>query len=293
MRFLSPSPALAGGRGLLPSLFTLLTLLGCSADAELAAPPAAPVAREVERAEAEEPPPPPAARPTDDPGPPPEGCDVEIEESGFFVRSSGKSEYVGYLPKGYDGSPTRLLVGLHGCGDSARNFAEWGVAPWALRAEQEHISIAVDGASGNGNCWNVGRDAEKVLAAIDDVARCFYVHRQKVVVGGFSSGGRLAYAVGLANATRFAGILASNSAMGGDADALLEQASWKLHVAHRARTEDAVFPIGHVRASWAKLEGAGFPLTTSEVPGGHDGTSEDWADWLIPQMRDWKTPQLD
>ena len=38
-----------------------------------------------------------------------------------------------------------------------------------------------------------------------------------------------------------------------------------------------------MKADWAKTKAAGFPLLTSETPGGHDGVSADWATWLIPQ----------
>jgi predicted esterase len=233
----------------------------------------------------------PTLAPADDPGPAPAGCTLNKDSDGFFQRSTAKTTYVGYVPKGYDGKPKRLLVGLHGCGDSAWNFATWGVNPSETRDDQEYIGISVDGASGGGNCWSQS-DAAKVLAAIDDVSQCLYVHQKKVVVAGFSSGGALAYNVGLANAQRFAGILVLNASLSwtGKADALLAGAAWNLNVAHRAHTWDSVAPLSTVRTDWSKLKSAGFPTETSEEPGGHDGTSDDWANWLIPQMATWQAP---
>lgn len=248
------------------------------------APEAAPEASETPTS-------PPTAAPADDPGPAPtKACGIPKGE--LTVRQSGKGSYVVYVPQSYKGAPTRLLVGLHGCGDSAWNFAEWAVNPYATRDGQDHIGISIDDASGGGNCWNLGADAAKVLAAIDDVAKCVYVHQQKVVVGGFSSGGMLAYKLGMEESSRFAGILISNSALSsaGNRDALIAKASWSIPVAHRAGTYDSVFPITKVRSDWAALKAAGFPLETSEVPGGHDGTTEDWANWLIPKMQGWKRP---
>jgi predicted esterase len=226
----------------------------------------------------------------DDPGPPPGACVFDKGE--LFERDSGKSKYVVYVPPSYDGSPTRLLVGLHGCGDTAQNFAEWAVNPYATRAGQKHIGISIDGASGGGNCWSVGNDAPKVLAAIDDVAKCVYVHRKKITVGGFSSGGILAYSVGLSHASRFAGILVENSALSstGEAGDLIAKASWNLNLAHLARTADSVFPISKVRNDWATLKASGFPTETRELPGGHDGDTESWAGWLIPRMESWQSP---
>lgn len=227
--------------------------------------------------------------PADDPGPPPAGCTgIQKDGDGFFRRDSGKSEYVAYVPDAYDGKPTMLLVGLHGCGDDALNFAKWGVAPYATRDDQTHLAISVDGASGGGNCWNLSNDAPKVIAAIEDFATCFYVHRKKVVLGGYSSGGLLAYALGLTQAQRFAGILIENSNLPNGLD--LAKAAWKIHIAHRARTGDQSFPIASVRSQWSKLRAAGFPLETDELPGGHDGQTEDWAEWLIPRMQSWKSP---
>lgn len=277
-------------RALFLSIFLVSSLSACSSDPEgAAAPSVAPPAKEVEQGAlpAEPPPAPPVQPPADDPGPPPAGCTVKKDADGFFVRSSPKGEYVGYVPKAYTGKPMRLLVGLHGCGDDARNFAEWGVNPYETRDDQEHIGISVDGASGSDNCWSQS-DADKVLAAIDDVAKCFYVHKQKVVIAGFSSGGILAYGVGLKNASRFAGILIESSALPGNVD--LSKAAWKLPVAHVAHRDDEVFPLAKVRDGWKRLKDAGFSVQTTEVDGGHDGTSEDWAGWLIPKMAGWTVP---
>jgi predicted esterase len=219
-------------------------------------------------------------------------CTVSKDADGFFTRSSSKSSYVAYVPASYDGSkPVRLIVGLHGCGDSAYNFATWGVNPYDTRATQQHIGISIGGQ--DGNCWNLGVDDDKVLAAVDDISKCFWVHQKKVAIAGFSSGGQLAYRVGLKQASRFAAILIEDSglyAADNNPDALLANASWKVHVAHRTHTSDPVFPLAKVKADWVKTTAAGFPLLASETPGGHDGVSQDWANWLIPQSAAWTAP---
>lgn len=269
---------------------SMMSLPACSSDLEGApAPGGLPPAKEIEQGTLPAEPPPSAPAPTreDDPGPPPAGCKVQKDADGFFVRTSPKGAYVGYVPSSYIGKPMRLLVGLHGCGDDARNFAEWGVNPYETRDAQEHIGISIDGASGGDNCWTQA-DADKVLAAIDDVATCFYVHKQKVVLAGFSSGGLLAYGIGLKNASRFAGILIESASLPGNVDPT--KAAWKLPVAHVAHVEDQVFPLAKVRDGWKRLRDAGFTLQTTEVEGGHDGTTEAWAGWLIPRMKAWKTP---
>jgi predicted esterase len=226
----------------------------------------------------------------DAPGPAP-AQDCGLAKGQFFTRYSGASSYVGYVPNSYTGQPTRLLVGLHGCGDSAWNFASWGVNPYDTRDAQDYIGISIDGASAGGSCWDPSDEA-KVLAAIDDISKCLYVHQQKVVIAGFSSGGELAYGVGFRNASRFAGILIENATLSaaGDPNQLMGGAAWNIHVAHRAHTQDGVFPIDTVHDDWQLLRNAGFPIASSEVSGDHDGSSLDWTSWLLPQMAGWKRP---
>jgi predicted esterase len=227
-----------------------------------------------------------AATSVDDPGPAPAGCDgITKDDDGFFTRTTAKSDYVGFVPKGYAGKPTTLVVGLHGCGDDAMNFATWAVNPWDTRGKQTHIGISVGGK--DGSCWDTNKDSDKVLAAIDDVSKCFYVHKQKVVLAGYSSGGMLAYKIGLSQSARFAGIIIENSGLG---SAQPSAAKWKINVAHIAHKDDGDFPLSTVHSDWAKLEAAGIPLQKSEVDGEHDGNSDDWNTFLLPKIAGWKAP---
>ena len=218
-------------------------------------------------------------------------CSVSKDSSGFFTRTSSQSSYVAYVPTSYDGTkPMRLIVGVHGCGDTAANFAQWGVSPYDTRTTQDWIGISIGGQ--DGNCWTAADDV-KVLAAVDDISQCFWVHQKKVVLAGFSSGGELTYRLGLGQASRFAGLLIEDSglyAANSNPNGLLAGAAWKINIAHRAHTSDTVFPLATVQADWAKTTAAGFPLTTSVVAGTHDGTSTDWWTWLLPQSETWTAP---
>jgi len=222
-------------------------------------------------------------------------CTVTKDSSGFFERSSTQGPYVAYVPARYSHSaPMRVIVGLHGCGDTARNFASWGVNPYPTRATQTHIGISVGGETGGSKCWNVsGADDAKIMAAVDDLARCYWLDRKKITIAGYSSGGQLAYRVGMLQSTKLAGILIENSglyAAGNKDNALLWAAVRRIPIAHRLHQGDTVFPADRVRADWATLRAWRFPLTTSEIAGGHDGTSTDWAEWLIPQSQAWSLP---
>jgi predicted esterase len=255
---------------------------GCSSetDSTPAAPGPAPILAESPQPSPEPTPPPavtPAATPVDDPGPAPAGCaGITKDSDGFFTRTTAKSDYVGFVPKSYVGKPTTLVVGLHGCGDDAMNFATWAVNPWDTRGTQAHIGISIGGK--DGSCWDTNKDSDKVLAAIDDIATCFYVHKQKVVLAGYSSGGMLAYKLGLSQSSRFLG------------GAQPSAATWKINVAHIAHRDDGDFPLSSVHGDWAKLEAAGIPLQKSEVDGEHDGNSDDWNTFLLPKIAAWKAP---
>ena len=239
---------------------------------------------------------PPAATVTpkaDDPGPAPAGCgDLGKNKDGFFSRTTAKSTYVGYVPANYTGQPTRLVVGLHGCGDNAMNFATWGINPYDTRKTQDWIGITVDGASGGGNCWSLKNDVEKVTAAIADISTCVYVHQRKITLAGYSSGGELGYSMVMKDANKYAGLLIENSSIGsgGNADALLAGATRRLPIAHRAHKQDQVYKLADVQASWAKITAAGFPLETSEVDGTHNGTGADWSGWLLGKSTNWRAP---
>jgi predicted esterase len=225
-------------------------------------------------------------KPVDDPGPAPAGCTaIAKDKDGFFTRTNGAASYVGFVPAGYTGKPTMLVVGMHGCGDSAKNFATWAVAPYDTRGKAEYLGISIGGK--DGQCWDASADLAKVTAAIADMSTCFYVHQQKVVLAGYSSGGMLAYKLGLANASKFAGIIIENSGLGSANPAA---AAWKINVAHIAHRSDGSFPLAKTKADWAKLEAAGIPLQKREVDGDHNGSSDDWNDFLLPKIGTWKAP---
>lgn len=227
----------------------------------------------------------------DDPGPKPTAtCNVTKDANGFFTRGG----YVGYVPPTYDGNtPVHLVVGLHGCGDSAQNFATWAISPFDTRKKQEHIGISMGGH--DGQCWPASNDPATeaaVMAAIADISSCYWVHQQKVVMAGYSSGGMVAYHIAMKSSGKFAGLIIENSGFYGqsDEDALLAAATNKFPIAHIAHKDDGDFPLSKVQPDWTKIKNAGFPITTSVVAGTHSGTSADWNNFLLPKVPAMKRP---
>jgi len=232
-----------------------------------------------------------------DPGPgPTQSCSFSPDSSGFFTLHSAASDYVVRLPVGYETAhprPSRLLVALHGCGDSAANFATWAAAPFALRPRQNYIAMSVGGR--DGACWNTNSDGAIVAAAIAHVRSCFYVHQERIVVAGYSSGGDLAYKLAMTDSLVYAGALIEHSTMSlvfgsSNVDNVLAAAGWKLNIGHIAGTLDAIYPISTVRSDRDKIVAHGFPLHYSETASDHNGSSSDWDGYLIPLMNKWTTP---
>jgi hypothetical protein len=211
-----------------------------------------------------------------------------------FTLDSPESNYWIYVPGSYDAThatPIGLLVWLHGCGGQSAGDI-YTVSPGGA---QSYLSIAVGGREGA--CWDVNADSAKVLAAVADVKTHFNVAPRRVVVGGYSSGGDLAYRTAFYNARRFAGVLAENTSpfrdTGSTQSASIGAAAWKLNIVHLAHTGDDVYPIAGVRAETDALKAAGFPITLIERPGAHydAGTDPDLRTLLLPHMDDgWQSP---
>ena len=228
---------------------------------------------------------------------PTQSCPFTPNGEGFFTLSSGASNYAVRLPVGYDvqnPQPQRLLVAIHGCGDSAMNFATWAAVPFALRPTQDYIAISVGGR--DGQCWSIGTDDGLVAAAITHASSCFWVHPHKIVLAGYSSGGGLAYHLAMATTRDYAGVLIENSSLSsavggaGQVNAALAAAGWSINIAHSARIGDGSYPIAGVRADRDKILAHDFPLQYRELDGTHDGSSDDWSEFLLPKMANWISP---
>ena len=223
---------------------------------------------------------------------------VTYDANGFFHLNSGQSDYVGYRPDTYsDATPISLFVWMHGCGGNAEGDL-FTIAPYPTRATQSYIAISIGGR--DGDCWTVGTDTPKVLAAITDIARYFNINPRKVYLGGYSSGGDMTYRVGFENALLFAGLLVENSDPFSDTGApnAYLGAAWKLNVAHLAHLSDTTYPIGTVRTNLATLTANGFPVTKIEKAGTHYdpdsgafGTNYDLRTFLLPYLdAGWLSP---
>jgi predicted esterase len=219
---------------------------------------------------------------------------VPFQPDQVFTLDDAESNYWVYVPSSYDAThqtPFTLFVWLHGCGGESSGDI-YTVSPGG---GQDWISVTVGGREDG--CWDPGADQAKVLAAIASMKTHFNINPRRVIVGGYSSGGDLAYRTAFYNANLFAGLLAENTSpfrdTGSSADQSIAAAAWRFNVVHLAHTEDETYGIDGVRGEIQQLKDAGFPVTLIERPGTHsdDSTDSDLQKLLLPHIDDgWLAP---
>jgi dienelactone hydrolase len=229
--------------------------------------------------------------------PPPDP--IPFEKDTVFSLDTDQSNYWIYVPDSYDSSNTKpitLFVWMHGCGGEGSGDI-YTISPGG---DQSWISVALGGREDD--CWDPNQDQPKLLAAIASVKSHFNIDPHRVIVGGYSSGGDLAYRTAFYNADMFAGLLAENTSpfrdTGSSQQDSLAAASWKFHVVHLAHTEDETYPIDGVRKETDAMKAAGFPIKRIERPGTHydadsgdTGTDHDLRTILLPHLNDpWRSP---
>jgi predicted peptidase len=143
-----------------------------------------------------------------------------------LTLDDSESNYWVNVPPGYDSThqtPYTLFVWMHGCGGESSGDI-YTISP----DDRDWISVAVGGREDA--CWDVNSDSAKVLAAIASVKTHFNINPKRVIIGGYSSGGDLAYRTAFYNANLFAGLLAENTSpfrdTGSSADQSLAAAAW-------------------------------------------------------------------
>jgi predicted esterase len=154
--------------------------------------------------------------------------------------------------------------------------------------EEPHDWLTLSLGGRDGGCWIPSADEAKVMAALADFEAHFNVDQHRVFLGGYSSGGDLAYRAGFRHSSSFAGLLIENSSPFRDTESTqaesLAAATTKFHIAHLAHTEDDVYPIAEVKSEINAVKAAGFPLELIEKSGEHydSHTESDRRKYLLP-----------
>jgi len=207
-------------------------------------------------------------------------------------------KYLTVHPENYD--PTKkypMVVMLHGFGANMQDLA--GISPiinstgyvYAFPNGPEALELAPGYMGYSWTHPDRRRDPEedaksrlKLNEFFGEVLQQYDVEPGNVVLGGFSQGGRMAYACGLGKPDLFAGVMGLSAAVF-DTDALLEQLpaerTQPVFIAHG--DADTTVPVGQARMTKAFLEGEGYAPVYNEYAMGHEisrSLLSDLTSWL-------------
>jgi len=204
--------------------------------------------------------------------------------------------YTAHVPAGPGPFPT--IVALHGWGASAHDL--FGLAPHLHGGEalvlcpQGPLAFDVGGGlaghgwfplSGGGSFDRAGFEEGLGLLRgfVDAAIETYPVERRKLVLAGFSQGGVMAYALGLQDPGRFAGIAALSSWLPGVmADAIPKQPELEgLPVLVQHGTQDPMIGIERAHESREALLRLGVGLSYHEYEMGHEIRPESLRDLLV------------
>ena len=136
------------------------------------------------------------------------------QTTGSFTRTvtfngSSRTLYY-YVPANYNASNRyKLVVGLHGLGDTPKNFRDYLLVNSQMTSCSVYNSIVVcyaPAGGANGDFWSPVSDTGMVTKAIADAMSAYNIDPGYIILTGFSLGGRAALRYGLYTYWRFRGM---------------------------------------------------------------------------------------
>ena len=188
-----------------------------------------------------------------------------LERRTFRAADGSTVRYGLAVPGDYDASrPRPLVVALHPGGGGAPFYGDGFMRSTFLPGLQElaPIMIAPDAPGGT---WTDARAERTVLALMTAVADEFAVDRRRILIVGFSLGGRGAWYLSARHPDRFTAAIVM---AGRTEEPLADLASIPTYVIHSR--DDEVVPFGQAEERVRALERMGRPVRFDPLAGaGH------------------------
>jgi poly(hydroxyalkanoate) depolymerase family esterase len=216
---------------------------------------------------------------------------------GTFSNSAGSRTYKLFIPSRYQGQPLPLVVMLHGCTQSADDFAAG--TRMNFPAEEQNCFVVYPeqpSAANQARCWNWFRTSDQqrgggepsLIAGITrQIMRDHAIDPKRVFVAGLSAGGAAAAIMGATYADLYTGVgihsgLACGAAsdlpsafiamrQGGGTGAVAEAGSAMRTIVFHGDHDTKVHPDNgdRILAHSAKATGRATKVTRGRVPDGH------------------------
>ena len=213
----------------------------------------------------------------------------DVQERVFPLAGSEGMRYALSVPAGYDASdPRPLILALHPGGANmpyyGGAFMRQVVEP-ALRSWNP-IIVAPDAPT---RAWTSATSEQAVMALLEDIVEEYGVDPDRILVTGFSLGGRGTWFMATRHPEFFTGAMPIAGSPGGDSLESLK--SMPVHIIHSV--DDGVVPIEHARAAAQALAGSGNSVKFTELEGtGHFamgsyvGALKEAGEWMWAQWDD-------
>ncbi len=131
---------------------------------------------------------------------------VQTMRTGTFTSAAGTRDYLVYAPSASPLRPSPLLLMLHGCTQSAEDFAR-GTRMHLRAASEDYVVVyPVQCTRSNANgCWNWFRTADRqrdtgeaalLAGLVAEMTRRYSCDPRRVYVAGLSAGGAMAVTLG-------------------------------------------------------------------------------------------------
>jgi len=134
-------------------------------------------------------------------------------DSGSFVSSGEKRDYLLHVPNGYDSTrSTPLVISMHGAGlwgAAQKETSQWN----ALADRERFIVVYPSGVGGNGiRVWraepgpDLGKDVRFISELIDTLKRSYNIDSTRIYANGLSNGGGMSFVLSCTLSDRIAAV---------------------------------------------------------------------------------------